>query len=99
MAGLTRYVQDRCALLQEGTIAEQKAFIRKFVREILVKGQEITLQYTIPLPPHGLNYEGTSVLDSIRTGWGFRMLIELLAARTGSPTARPSLVEMQGNRI
>ena len=36
MEDLTSYVEDMRATLQEGTIGEQKAFIKKFVGEIII---------------------------------------------------------------
>ncbi len=47
------YADDLRAVLNEGTLAEQKGFVRSFVQEITVRGDEATIRYTIPLPPKG----------------------------------------------
>ena len=65
---LTEYVPDMRAILQEGTIAEQKAFVTKFVKEIVVKGQEFAIRYTIPMPSNSSDRKRASVLDSIQVG-------------------------------
>ena len=76
------YVEDLRNLLQEGTLAERKSFIKSFVREIKVTGSLIELSYTIPLfegqsqeslaVPHIVHYGGpfwtrTRDLSLIRT--------------------------------
>ncbi|PPD58662.1 recombinase family protein [Dehalogenimonas etheniformans] len=44
------YVEDLQSLLDESEICERKAFIKGFVQEIKVKGDEVTIEYTPPLP-------------------------------------------------
>ena len=44
------YVEDLKSLLDEGQVFERKAFIKGFVKEIRVKGDEVILEYTPPLP-------------------------------------------------
>lgn len=51
-AKLASYVNELRSLLQESSLAEQKAFIKSFVWEIVVHGQEAVLRYTLPLPPN-----------------------------------------------
>ena len=48
---VARYVDDLRSLLEESTLAERKSFIRSFVKEIKVTGDEVLLTYTMPLPP------------------------------------------------
>ena len=67
-ANLTSYVEDLQSLIQEGTVAEQKGFIRNFVKEIIVDGKEGTLSYTMPMRPHQFSQAQAGVLDSIRLG-------------------------------
>jgi len=43
------YVNDLRRTLDEGVLTDRRAFIRSFVREIIVSGQEIRLIYTLPL--------------------------------------------------
>ena len=54
-------VEDLRELLSEGTVAEQRAFIKSFVREIEVRGGEAVMTYS--MPPNG--YQDTSEVLSI----------------------------------
>ena len=65
---IKEYVADFRALLEQGTFPERKALIRNFVQGIEVKGQEATLEYTIPMPSDGVIREGASVLDFVQSG-------------------------------
>ncbi|MDP6494375.1 MAG: hypothetical protein QGI09_02880 [Dehalococcoidia bacterium] len=38
---------------EEDTIAEREAFMRSLVKESIVDGQELTLQYSTAMPLHG----------------------------------------------
>ena len=62
------YVEDLKELLDESPLAEQKAFIRSFVKEVKVRGKEATLTYTMPLLPDGTSYETAGVLDTVHYG-------------------------------
>jgi len=66
---IVKYVDDMRALLQEGSLAEQKTFIRSFVKEIIVGGNEAVLRYTMPMPPGTLVEEQLSVLAFEQSGW------------------------------
>ena len=70
LSPITRYVCDMRSLLQESSRAERKAFIKSFVKEIVVTGEEAVLRYTLPLPPEGGEAETlpNQVLASIRYG-------------------------------
>ena len=46
---LRAYIEDFLALLEEGTIAEKRAFVRGFVKQLTVKDGVATLEYTLPL--------------------------------------------------
>jgi site-specific DNA recombinase len=46
---LRAYIEDFLALLEEGTIAEKRAFVRGFVRQLTVGDGVATLEYTLPL--------------------------------------------------
>ncbi|MDP3063153.1 MAG: recombinase family protein [Chloroflexota bacterium] len=46
---VVKYVDDMRTLLQESGLVERKAFIRSFVQEIVVKGKEAVVRYTLPL--------------------------------------------------
>ena len=45
---LRSYVQDLRGILGEGSLFEQKGFIRSFVRRITVKDGQVTIEYTFP---------------------------------------------------
>ena len=62
---VTRCVDDLRNLLDESSITERKSFIRSFVKEIKVTGDEVLLTYTMPLPPEGTLEEKMPVLYSV----------------------------------
>ena len=62
------YVEDLREVLAGSPLAEQKAFIRSFVKEVKVTGKEVLLTYTVPLPPEGLLQESAAVLDTVPLG-------------------------------
>ena len=77
VSDVMRYVDDMRALLQEGSLAEQKSFIRTFVKEIVVTNRrEVVLRFTLPLPlttdspPSGVETLSLpkKVLASLRSG-------------------------------
>ena len=49
-----KYVEDMRSLLMNSSLVERKAFIKSFVKEIVVSGREAVLRYTLPLPPDRL---------------------------------------------
>ena len=51
---VTRYVEDLRKLFSQSPLTERKAFVKSFVKEVLVTGKEVVLTYTIPLPPEGI---------------------------------------------
>jgi hypothetical protein len=63
-----RYVADLRNLLNESSLTERKAFIRSFVKEVKVTGDEVLLTYTMPLPPQGISQERVGVLCSVQCG-------------------------------
>ncbi len=65
---VTGYVKDLRSLLQEGTLAEKKSFIRSFVKKIEVAGNKLLLSYTMPLPQGGKSEERVGVLYSVHYG-------------------------------
>jgi hypothetical protein len=46
---LRAYIDDFMALLEEGTIAEKRTFVRGFVKRLVVKDGIVILEYTLPL--------------------------------------------------
>jgi len=65
---VTQCVDDLRSLLEENTLAERKSFIRSFVKEVKVTGDEVLLTYTMPLPPEGISQDRVRVLHSVRHG-------------------------------
>ena len=64
---VTRCVDDLRSLLEESSLTERKAFVRSFVREVKVTGDEVLLTYTMPLPPQGISEERMGVLCSVHS--------------------------------
>ncbi len=62
------YVNDLRRTLDEGPISDRRAFIRSFVKEIIVSQQEVRLSYTLPLLPDALTEESVGVLPIVRYG-------------------------------
>jgi hypothetical protein len=65
---VVKYVEDLRNLLSHSSLAEQKAFIRSFVKEVTVVNNEAMLKYTIPLPPEGILHERAGVLSIVQLG-------------------------------
>ena len=68
METVTHYVSDLHSLLNEGSLAERKSFIRSFVKEVKVTGDEVLLSYTMPILPRGLSEETLPVLSIVHDG-------------------------------
>jgi len=64
---VTAYANDLRNLLTENPLAERKAFIRSFVKEIKVIGDDVSLTYTLPPVPDE-NTEDEAVLSTVRYG-------------------------------
>jgi site-specific DNA recombinase len=47
---MTGYVAELQEILKEGTLAERRAFIRSFIKEIKVTGDEALMTYSPPIP-------------------------------------------------
>ena len=68
LATVTEYVADLRNLLTYSSLAEQRAFIRSFVKEVRVTGNEALLTYTMPLPPQNITRERAGVLNIVHYG-------------------------------
>jgi site-specific DNA recombinase len=64
---VTAYVNDLKNLLSDSPLAERKAFIRNFVKEIKVTGDSVSLTYTLPPMPDE-HIEDKAVLSTVRYG-------------------------------
>ena len=67
LATVTEYVDDLRNLFNYSSLAEQRVFIRSFVKEVKVTGDEVLLTYTMPLPPQGISEERVGVLCSVHS--------------------------------
>ena len=65
---ISGYVDDLQELLKEGSLAERRAFIRSFVREVKVTGNEVVLNYTMPTLPNNVTIEKEGVLPTVQYG-------------------------------
>ena len=63
---ISGYVDDLHELLKEGSLTERRAFIRSFVREVKVTGNEAVLNYSIPLLPEKIAIEKEGVLPTVQ---------------------------------
>jgi site-specific DNA recombinase len=59
---VSEYSKDLRETLSEGTLAERRAFIRTFVKEIKVTGNDVVMTYTNPILPGGRIEEKVPVL-------------------------------------
>ena len=59
---------DFKGLLQEGSLVERKAFVRSFVNEVRVTGEQVLVNYTIPISLPKLKEEKDPVLDIVHYG-------------------------------
>jgi len=63
---ISGYVDDLHEVLKEGSLTERRAFIRSFVREVKVTGNEVVLNYTIPTLPDNVTIEKEGVLPTVQ---------------------------------
>jgi site-specific DNA recombinase len=66
LEAISCYVDDLNGLLRDGTLAERRTFIRSFVQEIRVTGNEAVLTYTMPVLPEKVAIEKEGVLPTVR---------------------------------
>jgi DNA repair ATPase RecN len=65
---MTEYIVDMQAVLREGTLVERKAFIRSFVNDIRVSGDDAVLSYSIPELSEKISFEEVGVPRIIQRG-------------------------------
>ena len=63
---ISGYVDELHELLKEGSLAERRAFIRSFMREVRVTGDEAVLSYSMPLLPEKVAIEEEGVLPTVQ---------------------------------
>ena len=64
---VTEYAADLRNALTYSSLADQRAFIRSFVKEVKVTGTDALLTYTMPLPPQGITQEWAGVLNTVHS--------------------------------
>jgi site-specific DNA recombinase len=67
------YVYDLRQFIDSSELSERKAFIKSFVKEIKVTGNEGQIRYTFPVPPDNHEEEGLGVLPTVRYGGRYRV--------------------------
>ena len=67
LEAVTRCVDDLRSLLEESSLTERKSFIRSFVKEVKVTGDEVLLTYIMPLTPQGISEERAGFLCSVHS--------------------------------
>jgi len=65
---MTEYIADTQAVLREGTLVERKAFIRSFVKDIRVSGDQAMITYSIPEVPENVSLREVGVLSTVQYG-------------------------------
>ena len=60
--------EDLRQSLETGSLSERKAFIRNFVKEIRITGDNALMTYSLPMMPQGLTEEKIPVLAIERYG-------------------------------
>ena len=66
-----RYAKDLRNLLEDSEFTERKAFLRSFVKKIVVDNEEVTVNYKLPLPPDGKSKDKIAVLPIDTFGGSF----------------------------
>ena len=68
LENITECVDDLRDLLTEGSPAERRTFIKGFVKEVKVTGNEVVLSYTMPILPDNLTMDEEGVLPTVQYG-------------------------------
>jgi site-specific DNA recombinase len=56
------YAEDLKILLAESDFTQSKAFLRSFVKRIVISGDKAKIQYRLPMPPDGKKIQSVGVL-------------------------------------
>jgi DNA invertase Pin-like site-specific DNA recombinase len=62
------YAQDLRSVLEEADFVQSKAFLRSFVKKIIVDGDTAKIQYHLPMPPDGERTQNIDVLPTNTLG-------------------------------
>jgi site-specific DNA recombinase len=63
-----KYVEDLHQFIDSSELIERRAFIKSFVKEIKITGNEGRIKYTFPIPPDNHEEESLGVLPTVRYG-------------------------------
>jgi hypothetical protein len=77
------YAQDLRSLLEDGDFIQSKAFLRSFVKKIIIDGDKAKIQYHLPMPPDGKRTQEEEVLPINTLGGPFGTVPELLFEKKG----------------
>jgi len=83
LESITDCVNDLRELLKEGSTSERRTFIRGFIKEVKVTGNEVVLNYTMPLIPDYLTMEKEGVPPIVHYGGPWTTVPELLFEKKG----------------
>ena len=64
---LLAYLSDVRSVLDAGSVGERRLFLRSFVKRIVWREPEVTIHYTLPMPPATMRL-GSGVLDIVQDG-------------------------------
>ena len=65
---VTNYVNELRDLLSESSITERKSFIKSFVKEIIVTGDQVKIEYTIPIENESFSEQSLAVPHIVHYG-------------------------------
>ena len=68
-----KYVEDLRQFIDSSELTERRAFIKSFVKEVRVMGNEGRIRYTFPIPPDNHEEEGLGVLPIVRYSGRYRI--------------------------
>ena len=69
---ITQYAKDLRQFIDSTDLAERKAFIKSFVKQVQVMGNEGKIIYNFPIPPENHNEENLGVLPIVRYGGRYK---------------------------
>jgi site-specific DNA recombinase len=67
-----QYAADLRKMLEESSLVERKTFIRSFVKEVKVAGDNVLITHTLPMLPAKVTEEKLPVLSIVHYGGRYR---------------------------